>query len=382
MVNNFGNTQPEPGSISLNSYAIRMAISLLNNDDLSIYGKKDYAFSSLMQLIESIVLHENIYIPVFFGFVTTYPPYSEERLTRKFDSKLDELAYKSVFGDEIAAKKSGLSKASHLFRFLKKPIVVGKLGYPEERSDQQIEYIDYPPKIASDDPDSYLYSPFSVNNLPFYVDTEDQIILVRKEGLSFKPAPWDYGLTKRLITRARDKYSTFMQGVIQEVEDKSKLSDQAHRVNKLLNEERFQLEIPIVFAYVFQQYRQKNESIIDTALRVRESPEATAFRKICAQFNQAASQNDAELLKIAEEVNLTTDDLNHKFQVKTLSLTIQIPLAIGAGVDLIELLKEMNMQRKRHIIFLGNIYRAAKQSKSLEKTFMEYTMNESSRSRL
>jgi hypothetical protein len=372
--------QPEPGSISLNSHTIRMAISLLNGDDLSKYGKKDYAFSSLMQLIESIVLHEHIFIPVFFGFVTTYPTFSEERFSRTYDSNLDELAYNSVFGEEIVAEKSGLNKATHLFSFLKKPIILRKLNYSEEHSEQQKEYFDYAPIVASDDPDSYLLSPFSVNNLPFYVETEDQIIQVRKVGLSYKPAPWDYGLTKRLITRARDKYSTFMKGILEEVEDKSELSMQDHRVNKLLNEERFKMEIPIVFAYVFQQYQQKHESIIDTALRIRESTEATAFRKICALFNQAARQNDYELIRIAEEVNLTIDDLNRKFQVKTLDVTLQIPFAIGVGSDLMELMKEINMQRKRHVIFLGNIYRAAKQSKSLEKTFMEYKMNELRRS--
>ncbi len=133
--------------------------------------------------------------------------------------------------------------------------------------------------------------------------------------------------------------------------------EKAHRLNSLLKRELFSVEAPIVFSYVIEKAREK-EDLLSVAMDIRNSKEATAFRKQCSLFDQALKDGDDKaLLSMTEELEDKIAQLRKRIEGPKLKFDISFPL--GLTISPTEIWDFVKFRRKRHLIFISHLYEAA-----------------------
>lgn len=304
---------PEQGSVLLDVVSFHAALDLYKTDEesleykkiLNIKEDKAHSFACLMQVIESLVLHEAIYI---------------------LDSPLG-------FED------TPFEKTRYIFHVLPK-------SYEVEN-----ELMQLPSAIAGQ-------LGFSIHP----TDSGYSFLTAAKVGLPYRPDP-ERGVHSQWIIPSQnrtDYYTTFAEGTTKTIEGVA--ITELQQMNQLLSEARFTIETPLIFNYVLDENQKRNEPIIDTALRVRESKEARAFRKFCGEFDFAARVgDDTSLYKIKKEIDNVCQELKSVIQQPTIPFDIQFPFSVS--LNPVELWKFVQHKRKRHLIFIDNLYQTALKSK-------------------
>lgn len=325
--------QAVPGAIVLNNYALRAALSFLRGDTFENYDQKFWAFTCLMQLIESIVLHEQIFYEGTSGAITV------EELFKAFDDDLAEFLHK------VTLSGTGLEKSPNIL-------------------------VRLPPSLnaqGSFDPPRYV-PPKHITTIPFhheavggwYVDPEYSLQLAAHFGLAYKPAPWEVGSTQNLIQEAHTSYyASFASNTFDLIHDMA--SKEAEEMNKWLGQSRFKVEMPLVFNYVFEARGWNEDAIITKTLEMRDSKEVKAFRKVCSEFDTAAKVGDSKTMyRLQREVISSARRLNSQYNGPSIEIDIQFPLAISFKPQ--ELWTYIQRRRKHHLVFIAKVYEAALRS--------------------
>jgi len=313
-----GSIRPNPGAVLLTletvDRAIRLVRVLKQNRRPAIDDQQ--VFAALIQLVESFVLHNEI-------FVVDMP-----------------LRYYMIEMEGYFPKE-----AFDLFRVFPKTLEV---------EDELVRL-----KLRDRNQDE---------SKPIFVHPTDpayQILSAAMAGIPYKPHPNAGEEIQRLLQQAADSYySAFQTQTLQTVKDIA--SKDAEDMNRWLGQARFRIEVPLIFNHILMELKRKKRrdlDIIETALEVRISREATAFRKTCAEFDDAARQGeDRTLYRLKAEMQEVCDKLSARFQQPTLSIDIQFPPAIA--LNSLELWRFVQNLRKRHLVFIEHIYQSALRSQS------------------
>ena len=302
---------PVRGAVLLDYAAFHVSLQVLRGHRYKVGSKERIrALACLMQLIEAIVLHEQIYV---LG-----SPFSPGSLN---------------------VEGSGLEKARYLLRVL-------PFSYEVES-----ELMKLPLKSERQ---GILIHP---------ADSAYSLLSAAKVGLPYRPDPETGMYTQWRVTEPTDDYyKSFADQVLENV--KNIASSETDQMNRLLSESRFSIETPMIFNYVLDENQSKAETIIDTALRSRESKEAKSFRRFCGEFDLAARIGDDQTLyRLKAEIDKACEGLKTKCQQPTLEFDIEFPLSIS--LNPVELWRYVQHKRKRHLVFIDRLYQAALHSKSI-----------------
>lgn len=133
-------------------------------------------------------------------------------------------------------------------------------------------------------------------------------------------------------------------------------------LNNLLGRPFFKLDVPVVFNYVLKQTKRRRD-ILRVALDVRNRREARAFRKAAANFDLATKNDDRKT--IIEGI----DDLQHhantlRGSIAEPSIGISIGFPLSLEIEPITALRWAK-SRRRHLVFMSELYKEAISSRGL-----------------
>jgi hypothetical protein len=138
-------------------------------------------------------------------------------------------------------------------------------------------------------------------------------------------------------------------------------------INASLKQERFVLEAPLVFNHVVEKSSKKHD-ILSIAIDLRYSKEAIAFRNQCALFDQALKDgNDKMVVEMITEIDDKIKQLTQRISGQTLSIDLAFPFS--ASINSAELLEYVASKRKRHLIFISQLYESSIRSKNVYDRF-------------
>jgi len=115
------------------------------------------------------------------------------------------------------------------------------------------------------------------------------------------------------------------------------------------------------------------EDILKVALDVRNSREAQAFRKQLAFFDEATMVgDDKSLVPIIEEMRDKIDILGKKLAQPRIGLDIAFPW--GVAVEPLSIWESIKFKRKRHLIFIEDLYNSAIRARSINIQLSKLTL--------
>lgn len=326
-----------PGSVLLSLPVILAAIYL--NDDPKQWSEaspeaKFYAFSCLLQIMESLILHDSIYYDASTAeakegstILKTY------QIRHSADDSKDQ-EWLSAFHSLPLALMSSERKTTIIL---------------DSSADSNIKNLVTTLSPQNFDPESIKKAPVKG---PFSTDALGLAVVLPPGTEPFTYFPG---------------YASMALGKI-----KDKVGSEITEMNKWLNEARFNVELPIIAHYVLTQRQfSAKSSLLLEAFKIRHTKEAVAFRKVCAEFDQAARIGDNKTLyRLKRELEAAADQINRRFQQPTSELAIEFPWSIS--VPLSPLLEKIGRYRKRHLLFVGKLYEAAIEQEGLRREYFKH----------
>jgi len=138
-------------------------------------------------------------------------------------------------------------------------------------------------------------------------------------------------------------------------------------INASLKQERFVLEAPLVFNHVVEKASKKHD-ILSVAIDLRFSKEAIAFRNQCTLFDQALKDgNDKVVVEMITEIDDKIKQLTQRISGQKLSIDLAFPFS--ASISSAELLEYIDSKRKRHLIFITQLYESSIRSRDVYDRF-------------
>lgn len=304
--------QPEPGSVCIDREIISQTDKILNDEVGASVDVKVRAFACFAQLIDAIVLHERVYF--------------RDSLSKSFT--VDE----------------------HL-----STLIVPLPGYEEFHSKAA--------KLITDS-ETQKENSFDKDFLVSFV-----------AGIPYVPSPYRTELARRMIQqRKEDYYRNFALGIMDLISEHA--SEKITVINQLLGETRFKIDVPLVFNHVFFKVNKHFKSnklqnlrdIFNAAIEFRESKSATAFRKMCSEFDLAARVGDSDALyRIREELMGVTEYLGRQINQPKIEINIEFPPSIS--INPFQLWRVFDLKRKYHLLFIKELYNTAIKSEGILKQF-------------
>jgi hypothetical protein len=128
--------------------------------------------------------------------------------------------------------------------------------------------------------------------------------------------------------------------------------------NKIIGQNIFETTFPIILYYVFSKVKKSWGEFFPRLLEVRESKEAKAYRQLCEAIDIATKDNDMALLaNVLDEFSRKSSEWKVKSELPPMQISIAFPPAIE--FDPFEVLSIISSKRKRHLLFLDNLYVAS-----------------------
>jgi hypothetical protein len=160
-------------------------------------------------------------------------------------------------------------------------------------------------------------------------------------------------------------YNLYQERVLTEI--KQIAEARASQLNPWLQRNHFSIEAPLVFSYVVKRSESKQD-ILSVAMDLRNSKEATAFRKQSTLFDQALKDGDDKtIVEMIEEMQDKTIQLSRRIKSPQLKLDISFPLSITISPT--EIWEHIKNRRKRHLIFVSHLYEVALFSRDVNAHF-------------
>jgi len=350
----------KPGDVLVDTMTLENGLSLLCREFRPLINI-DYAWASLVQLIEALVLY-NTLIASENTLNALAPELTPSRweighIVRGVKFKVDvqpppitETAYNLPYTKALAA--------------LAKPDVYKEF---ERLIDPPIEWRN------SEDFDDWLkkggFEALSEAAKQFELGIELAIVrgfiyygVAMDEGASYLPHP----LRAKVISHYfkylyKSPYQSAAQKVLSEIQKQAR--DEIAEINQWIGNMRFRLEVPLVFNYIMSRKPSSSKDLIQISLEVREAKEAVEFRKRLAEFDLAARIGDD---KSVYEIKNELEDCANRLRKKStddpfFELEIAFPPAIAFRPG--SFYQRFQIKRKRHLIFMQHLYNAALQSR-------------------
>ncbi len=169
-----------------------------------------------------------------------------------------------------------------------------------------------------------------------------------------------------MLPSDRNRYISAVNGTLKKVEDI--INEDIEKTNPYLNS-YFELDVPLIFNHVIEKAKNRAD-ILSVAMELRHSKEATAFRQQLKLLDAAAAVDDRKIvIRILSEIDDKIKSLNQKISQSSSGLSIAIPYQIGINVDTIKevLNKTVFRHRKRHLLFIEQLYESGKQARSVRR---------------
>jgi hypothetical protein len=168
-------------------------------------------------------------------------------------------------------------------------------------------------------------------------------------------------------TPSKDGYQLYSEQVLDKT--KSAAEQKVQQANEWLKQSRFSIDAPLVFGHIVERARHKRD-IVSAAMEVRNSREATAFRRQCSLFDHALKTGDDKaLIEMANEIDDKIKQLTERVGGAKINIDISFPLSITISPS--ELWEYIRAQRKRHLIFVGQLYDSAITSRNTFERFSQ-----------
>lgn len=157
----------------------------------------------------------------------------------------------------------------------------------------------------------------------------------------------------------QSNYKSILDRVLQETE--ISVRDRTEALNSLLPQKSLVLDVPLVFNYILEKSH-KREDIIPIALDVRDSREARAFRKQLALLDEAMAVGDYKLLvDLTGELRDKLNILGRKLDQPSVGLEIGFPPAVA--LDPLGIFERIKIKRRHHLVFIDQLYNAGLQAR-------------------
>jgi hypothetical protein len=177
-----------------------------------------------------------------------------------------------------------------------------------------------------------------------------------------------YGLAYRAITGAKQtsKYASVAEKTL------NKIEDVINQDNKIADEyvgDYFKLDVPIIFNYIMEKARNRKD-IIPVALEVREMKVARAFRNQLTLLDEAAAVGEGKIVKeMVREIDDRVKALGKKLGQPSIDLYVGAPLSISQNIGQIAkwIQAAITHHRKRHLIFIEKMFDWNRQPRSIRR---------------
>jgi len=302
----------------------------------------------LMQFVEAIVLHEVLVIP-FKDTSDIQPPFIPQELN-------EIITLVEVNSNEIN-QMGGVLRYKKAFEIMKSTSPNAEyVGVFRKFADTLEHLIDFLSPLE-------LLTIASSKNLPImfsHVSLSFTLPLIR--------AVSDNMDELELKNRRKDVNEKILDEITQSVKGT------INEINSILPADRFTLDIPIVFNYILERVH-KREDIISVALEVRNSKEARNFREHLALLDEATMVDDKNaMISLSREIRDKIDTLGRKLNQPSVGLTVGFPPTIQ--FDPLGTLKRINFKRKRHLMFIQQLYDVVYKRSQLIDDSADYYRND------
>jgi len=160
-------------------------------------------------------------------------------------------------------------------------------------------------------------------------------------------------------------YKIYGDGVLSKTAQAAK--SRIDEINSSLKYERFLLEAPLVFNHVVEKASKKHD-ILSVAIDLRHSKEAIAFRKQCILFDEALKHgNDKVVVEMITEIDDKMKQLLHRVAGEKFNFDLAFPFSVS--ISPVELLDYISSKRKRHLLFISQLYDSALHSRNVYDRF-------------